>query len=158
MGDGLLMVLEMLKKKLGVEAIERDWNVVFNPYCYYNIPSTLIIPDGCKSIGNSAFYCCGNLKKVEIPRSVKDIGKFAFEKCNIGEIEIPNGCTWIDDYAFWECKKLKRVAIPKSTTHIGEGAFWRCDKAIVTLEKPKITSIASNAFNGCKDVKEKIRS
>lgn len=149
----------MLKKKLGLNAIERDWNVVFNPRYYYNIPSTLAIPDGCKRVGNSAFRDCSKLKKVEIPGSVKDIGRFAFEKCNIGEIKIPNSCVWIDDYAFWECKKLKRVAIPKSTTHIGEAAFWGCDKAIVTLESGfEFTYTASNAFNGCRNVKKKIRS
>ena len=71
----------MLKKKLGINAIERDWNWTRELTCRFKISSTLIIPDDCKRIGCAAFYCCRKLKKVVIPKSVE----------------------WIDYDAFWEC-------------------------------------------------------
>ena len=63
--------VKMLKKKLGINAIERDWNWTRELTRCFKIPSTLIIPDDCKRIGRAAFYCCERLKKVEIPKSVE---------------------------------------------------------------------------------------
>lgn len=46
----------MLKKKLGVEAVEMDWpDDVDELKDYYKVPSTLIIPPGCERIGEFAF-------------------------------------------------------------------------------------------------------
>lgn len=79
----------MLKKKLGIEAIEEDWeyDCIYN---YYKISSTLIIPEGNKRIGNSAFWGCDKatiiLKK---PRSeFKFIGSCAFKICKNVKEEI----------------------------------------------------------------------
>lgn len=35
----------MLKKKLGIEAVERDWQLLLD---YYKIPTTLNITEGCE--------------------------------------------------------------------------------------------------------------
>ena len=74
---GRLRVVKMLKKRLGIEAIESDWSL----YRYFKIPSTLIIPEGCEKITNWAFYDCSWLEKVVISGSVKVIGDCAFNKC-----------------------------------------------------------------------------
>lgn len=48
----LLIIVEMLKKKLGINAIEKDWiDRVGSVKNYFKVPPTLIIPEGCKRIG-----------------------------------------------------------------------------------------------------------
>ena len=105
----------MLKKKLGLEAIERSWFGFRCSCSYFKIPSTLIIPEGCKEIGYCAFKCCDWLEKVVIPESIEEIG----------------------DWGFWGCKE-----------------------ATIILRKHKIEFKHLNitAFDGCKYVKEEIRS
>ena len=77
----LLMIAKMLKKRLGVEGIERDWSWCNNLDDYFKISSTLIIPEDCRRIGYHAFDCYRNLKKVVIPKSVEFIGEEAFYDC-----------------------------------------------------------------------------
>ena len=173
----LLVVRYMLRKKLGIEAIER---VRFLEN-YFKIPSTLIIPKGVKGIRESTFYGCEKLKKVEIPESVKNIGGSAFQGCkNLREVIIPRSVKSIRWYAFEGCIKLKRVVIlegvkeismntfanclnleevviPESVERIGSYAFEDCKSATIILQKPrnKFEYFGTCAFRGCKDVKEK---
>ena len=71
----------MLRKKLGTEAIERNWGWEKNLTNHFKIPSPLIIPEGCEKIGRNAFRGCEELEKVEIPKSVEKIGYCAFCDC-----------------------------------------------------------------------------
>ena len=59
-----------------------------------------ILPDGLKSIDESAFYGCA----------------FVF-------VKIPDGATSIGEYAFARCDKLKHIFIPESVTEIEDNAF-----------------------------------
>ena len=102
----------MLKKRLGIEAIEMvnwDYDFIYN---YYKIPSTLIIPEGCKKIGKYAFSGCLNLKKVIISGSVNRIGDSAFWGCEDAEVILEKP-EWefkrIGDYAFYNCKSVEYV-------------------------------------------------
>lgn len=130
----------MLKKKLGIEAIERNWYwEISDPFIgniigFFKISSTLIIPEGCKGIGVNAFWSYDKLEKVVISKGVK----------------------WIGDCAFAGCRKLRgEVVIPKSVEKIGGNAFNVCEKATIILKKPKkFIFIGVNAFHGVKDVKE----
>ena len=83
------MVVNMLKKKLGLEVIERDWS--YNKkrsVNYFKIPTALIIPESCEWIGKAAFLGCDWLKKVEVPRSVEEIGDWAFWGCKNATITL----------------------------------------------------------------------
>ena len=72
----------MLRKRLGLECIEMDWNNHYgNIRTYYKIPSSLIIPEGCRKIGGYAFCCCDDLREVIIPESVEKIFGDAFCHC-----------------------------------------------------------------------------
>lgn len=106
------MALEMLKKRLGLEIIERDWKGKYIS-SYFKISSPLIIPEGCVRIGKSAFRYCLRLKKVKISKNVKEIG----------------------NCAFWGCTKLKKVKIPENIERIGEFAFGKYSKVEVEYVK-----------------------
>ena len=71
----------MLKKRLGVECIERKWWSNRNLKDYFKITSPLIIPESCVRIGSLAFIGCDKLEKVIIPESVEWIGYCAFYDC-----------------------------------------------------------------------------
>ena len=123
----------MLKKRLGIEAIEKGWpnsNKWLSDY--FKIPSPLIIPDSVEKIGDFAFSYCNNLKEVVIPDGVERIGYKAFEGC----------------------KELEKVIVPKSVKFIGDCAFNRCEKATIILQKPrrKFKFIGNCAFYRCESV------
>jgi len=174
----------MLKKRLGVEAVEKDWpNDNENFKDYFKVSLTLTIPDGCEKIGKSAFVNCISLKevvisegveligrcafqgcwklrKVTIPGSVESIGDWAFVRCNVlREVVISEGVKWIGSHVFSSCKELKKVVIPKSVEKIGRIAFFKCEKATIILKKPiSEFEVEYNAFAGCEYVKEEIGS
>ena len=127
----LSQVVEVLRKKLGIEGIE----TVDFLRRYYKIPSTLTIPEGCKKIGHFAFWRCERLKKVSIPGSV----------------------VVIDINAFSHCKSIEKIVIPESVKKIGEQAFYGCKK-LKKVVIPENVEIGVYAFAGCKYVEEEIRS
>jgi len=61
-----------------------------------------------------------------VPDSVKTIGDYAFQDCDIGTIVLPSGLTGIGDHAFDSCASLKTITIPKGVKDIGDGPFGGC--------------------------------
>ena len=89
--------------------------------------TSVVIPDGVKSIGDYAFSASNGIESVTIPSSVKSIGVGAFEYCTgLTSVVIPSGVTKIGRETFYGCQKLKGVVIPSSVTSIGEKAFYDC--------------------------------
>lgn len=71
---------------------------------------SLVIPDGVKTIGASAFKACGSLKSISLPSTVKSIGPSAFKYCaKLESITIPKNTTAIGNEAFAECTALTRI-------------------------------------------------
>ena len=55
----------------------------------------------CNSIGNYAFYYCGNLSNITLPNSVTSIGNYSFKYCSsLGSIIIPNSVTVVGNNCF----------------------------------------------------------
>lgn len=156
MDQKLLEVVEMLKKKLGLEVIERDWGGVgYGTKNFFKIPSTLVIPEGCEMVGNYALYECDNLKKVIIPEGVKVIRDFAFCDCwGLKKVVIPEGIKKIMEYAFYDCVDLGGAIIPVSVEYIGDCAFEDCKNATIILKKHNKKLFGYDAFLGVKYVKE----
>ena len=151
----------MLKKKFGLEAIERDWaRVIYSTKGIFKIPSTLIIPEGCVKIGNYALYESEMLKRVIISEGVEEIGDFAFCNCwRLEKVVIPESIKKIMDYAFYDCEKLREAIIPVSVEFIGDYAFEDCYNVTIILKKPEseFMNIGNSAFKKCKNVKEEVK-
>lgn len=131
-------VVEMLKKRLGIEAFERDWIWSKGLVDCFKISSTLIISESVERIGDKAFFDCEKLRKVIIPGNVKSIGNYAFCDCmRLEEVEILEGVVKIEYSTFQDCKMLKKVSIPRSVDYIGYRAFEGCETAAIILRKPK---------------------
>ncbi|MBP3387052.1 MAG: leucine-rich repeat domain-containing protein, partial [Clostridia bacterium] len=70
------------------------------------------IPEGTKTICESAFYNCGEITSVTIPDSVTAIGDNAFDSCKgMKEVVIPEGVSYIGKNAFASCYSLSNVEI-----------------------------------------------
>ena len=82
------------------------------------------IPDGVKSVGQSAFYRCAYLTEVIMPNSVEAVYREAFSLClEMDFIRMSDNLTSIDDFAFAYCDDLRAINLPYSLTYIGTDAF-----------------------------------
>eukprot|EP00980_Cylindrotheca_fusiformis_P021287 scaffold8195_cov100-Cylindrotheca_fusiformis.AAC.1 len=123
-----------------------------------------------------AFFCCQALAHVQLPETLKRIGKSAFGDCvNLkclqfgvsrnASLEIPsiNGFALedgtitvfpetmlqIDDKAFSFCKSLQKVIICSVSTKLGTGVFRFC-VGLISVELPKgLQVIESELFYNC---------
>ena len=114
----------------------------------------VVIPEGVKKIGISAFCCCSGLTNVTIPEGVTEIGWGAFSGCNdLLSVTIPKGMTNIVDEAFYACRNLTGVIIPEGVKMIGMKAFYCCSSLIEIIIPKSVTTINEAAFQGCANLK-----
>ena len=98
-----------------------------------------------------------NILKVELPDTVKELGKAAFgvgdyaafDFSSLERVELSKNISKIENYTFVNCKNLKYVKMPDSITEIGESAFSGCENLNIQIPD-NITEIGSYAFYGCK--------
>ena len=164
-----------------------DYKIGNNDIFIYNgrnqVPesaTSVIVKQGVKSIGNSAFSNRKSLQSVIIPDSVKDIGNYAFENCtslqfitipdsvvtigggaffgcdSLKSITIPNSVTTIYIYAFYKCTSLQSVTIPNSVTTIGSYVFGFCESLQSIVIPNSVVTIGGGAFKQCDNLKEVI--
>jgi len=105
------------------------------------------------SIGSYAFYECGYLNSISIPKRINSIGYNAFAQCTkLQSILIPEGITDIGTYAFYHCAKLKSIIIPSSLAEIGSEIFGYCDSLEYVTIQEGVKSIGKGMFWGCSNL------
>ena len=122
-----------------------------------NIPSTYRSPFGTMyriiKVDSEVFKDCANLKAVNIPDTVTEIGNSAFENCkSLEKINIPDSVNKIGTRAFANCKALIEVNISRSVTEIGNSAFGGCSSLINVTIPSKVTKIEEGLFGKCKSL------
>lgn len=116
---------------------------------YEGTAEHVIIPDGVKGIGLSAFENCG-LSTVELPESVTTIETYAFRSCEkLEKIELPAGVKTIEEEAFAYCTVLKDIKLPDGVTKIEKAAFSGCHGLKEIKLPDSLTSIEEDLFEGC---------
>ena len=115
---------------------------------YRGTETDLVVPDkiGSKRVTRIGEFCFSsyhwgmqtkitnyetrkNIKRVTIPKEIREIGFFAFGQCaNMQEVVFNDGLLYIGEAAFEMCISLKSVVIPHSVKGIFVGAFAYCDK------------------------------
>ena len=79
---------------------------------------------GLDFVGNAWFVACNNLTAIEFPSTIKSIGSYSFQNCDLREIEIPAAVTSIGERAFNNNYNLKTVRCLGTTpAEIGKKVF-----------------------------------
>lgn len=107
--------------------------------------TSIVLPEGLKSIGDYAFNLCKNLTSIELPDGLTSIGDYAFSGCDLTSIELPNGLESIGSYAFLKCNILS-VTIPASVLTFADSAF-ELAKKIIFLGNTRPSGISQNFTN-----------
>ena len=85
------------------------------------------IPDSVKIIEPLAFSYCKFLVEVNMPDGIEKIKDNAFTNCiSLIDVVIPDSMKTIEDLSFSRCTSLVRIIIPRSIKTIGEYAFFYC--------------------------------
>gem|GEM_PF-694964 len=105
------------------------------------------IPKSVTNIGEYAFSY-SKLNSMVIPGNVISIEDNAFRSSNLNSVVIAEGVTSIGNYAFISTK-LNSVIIPESVTSIGAYAFTSCESLNSIIIPEGVTSIEDGTFSGC---------
>ncbi|MBR5706799.1 MAG: leucine-rich repeat protein [Bacteroidaceae bacterium] len=112
---------------------------------------SITIPEGVTSIGNSTFRDCSNLVSILFPESITDIGTNSFDGTAWYE-NLPNGIIYIGKVAY-KYKGImpqnSSIVIPEGITTIGNNAFAECIGMTSLILPESINSIEFYAFSGC---------
>ena len=112
----------------------------------------VVIEEGVTSVSMGAFCYAVNLTRVEIPKSVTEIGAAAFKDTlwlkSLGEFAVVNGILF--EYQGDEGK----VVIPDGVTGVASSAF-EGNRTITSVVIPEgVTALGQSAFNGCENLAE----
>ena len=101
-------------------------------YCKNNIIS-VTFPDDCslKVIERRAFYQCTNLKSIEFPPNLEQIGEYAFYWCtSLKSVKFSSKIKMIQKYAFHSCSALEELIFEDLENSIklsiAEFCFYDC--------------------------------
>lgn len=119
----------------------------------------IIIPEGIRTIKDSAFNGCSKLAEVFLPNSLKTIGKEAFRYCtNLVKINMPDSVMEIGCRSFSSCTQLNEVELPKELKIIPMEMFSYCSGLRRVVMRSSVTIIQRSAFTQCTDLEEIILS
>ena len=115
---------------------------------------TIYISNGCRNIGDYAFYNCNQTREISIPDSVKRIGRYSFYNCRSisGRLVLPSTLISISQNAFYNCNGFTgELKIPSTVEDIGSSAFSGCSGFSGKLILPdSLRYIGDNAFAKCR--------
>lgn len=117
-------------------------------FSFYNTRmEEMNLPEGLETIGESAFWGSGELKRVVIPESATNLGLGAFAMTDsLKSINIPLGVTEIPDLFLAYSNEIDSITIPDGVTRIGNNAFqWDYDLGYIKLPS-NLKSIGFYAF------------
>lgn len=113
----------------------------------------LVIPEGVVEISADAFVD-NVIESVELPSTLKKIGKRAFKGTKISAIVLPEGFNSLGEEAFFACDRLNRVEIPSTLKTIPSRAFEDCVKLRKLIIADGVINVGEYAFSGCTELEE----
>ncbi len=124
-----------------------------SPFNYLSI-NQLTIGDNVTKIGNSEFVR-SYLTNVAMGKSIKTIGKSAFDGCdNLTTVIFNPELQSIGARAFLGCHSLSVVEFGDALQNIGESAFAGCDSLTLVSFGKGLQSIGAYAFQNCSSLTE----
>ena len=116
--------------------------------------TTVVLPSTLERIDQGAFYGCENLTTVKGIENVKFINQSAFEGCALnGTVSLDNAVC-VADRAFAGNEKLEGVVLSAVTRSVGGYAFYGCEGlASVTVNAANV-KLGPYVFAGCEALNE----
>lgn len=118
----------------------------------------IVLPDTIQLIGAGAFQCMEELREINIPAGVREIGEAAFAA--LRTLTIPPNVKRIGKKAFLGCAALETVYISEGVEELGAGVFAKCSKlrkvympaSIQCIRDKEENSVDLELFAACPDV------
>ncbi|MDR3030912.1 MAG: leucine-rich repeat domain-containing protein, partial [Holosporales bacterium] len=113
-------------------------------------------PACLEQIGDFAFFCCPNLKGIDLSgcSALKTIGYRAFHVTGLEAISFPACLEQIGGCAFYGCPNLKRIDLSHCRLKdIGHGAFGDCSSFEKLILPPALEVFGENAISGCTNLR-----
>lgn len=109
--------------------------------CTPNLKEVLL-PDSIEVMEKWAFAECGNIKHIDMPASLKEMGYgvFAGSEIKSADFSKVTRLSTIPDATFGECNRLKDVILPSSLEEFGSGVFIGGSK-LKNLDFSKVSSL-----------------
>ena len=96
-----------------------------------------------------AFAGCNSLQEIILPAGIEEIGTLAFFTLNLRKVNMPNTVKRIGARAFYHNIRLEAITLPVSLEEIGDRAFGYCsDATTVTALMPTPLPISEKVFVG----------
>lgn len=121
------------------------------PYAFAGLTNlrSVILPSTIEKIDQGAFYGCTSLETIEGLENVKFINQHAFEGCGLtGTLTFKNTVA-IADYAFYGCEKLSGVVLTETTQSVGAYAFAGAKSMTTLTVNAEKIKIGRGVFSGC---------
>ena len=127
----------------------------YSPYSkpWENVKDQILsisVAEGVTSIGEDAFYSCGDLRNISLPEGLTNIGGHAFASCvKMRSITLPDSVTSLGNGVFYSCENLASIELSDNLIDIGNYTFAYCKK-LTSIEVPAgVTAIGNTTFNYC---------
>lgn len=126
-------------------------------YSFYDAVNlrTVDIPDSVTEIGSYAFGYCRNLREIKLSDHVNKIGESAFRDCqNLETADISQNITYLPGYVFYGCSSLRKIELPNKIQRIDRQAFESCSSLISLKITENVKFIRERAFAKCSSLQK----
>lgn len=120
----------------------------------------IVLPRGMKNIGMYAFSESEKLVEVVVPESVEKIDEYAFNSCSaLCSFIMPSAVVELSPYMFSGCGALANIGDISAISNIGEYAFANCRSLVgdandLKLKLCSLDSIPDGLFSGCPEISD----
>ena len=106
------------------------------------------MPEKIHRIGGLAFFECEALEKVQL-FGIKRLERGVFFNCrNLRVVELPCELEEIGENTFKNCENLIRISFPRKLKKIGKKAFKGCT-SLQNVYLPAVKQLEESVFEGC---------
>lgn len=101
---------------------------------YEGVAETVLIPENVKSISFGVFADHSEIKNVEFPVGLEEIGACAFYGCSgLKEVVLPESVVCVGQMAFGNCGSLEKMYVGKNVSGVLDQIVYGCEN-LVSIE------------------------
>ena len=134
----------------GLRKTEHE-EIKYSPFYDCESLEKIVLPEGIETIPDYLFCGVKSISVVDIPESVKSIGKAAFAFSSVTELTGCKGVEKIGEYCFYKTESFGEFVLPEKVADISPYTF--AGSGITDfVASDNLESILNNAFEGCQNL------